>query len=141
MLSATADAAILALTCLYTCLRGGSDERIASLACVLSAMALELTAGSQGPLFAIGGQIGIEAASLTVFISLALTSDRFWPIWLAGLKLASVMTAALGALAPGHLPPSADFSRGFDWMSLALIAAGVWRGDRNRSRPQRHPKP
>lgn len=141
MLSATADAAILALTCLYACLRGGSDERIAALACVLSAMALELTAGSQGPLFAIGGYIGIEAASLTVFMSLALTSDRFWPMWLAGLKLASVMTAALGALAPGTLPPLADFSRGFDAISLALIVAGVWRGDRYRPRPKCHPEP
>lgn len=124
---------LLALVSLYALLCGKRDERLVSLILVAGVIATEFALppvrlrfqGVETTLFLV------DAAVFLGFLWVALRSDRFWPLWVAGLQLTSIL---------GHAMKAVDtelFSRAYAaalvfWFypMLLVIAIGTWRNAR-----------
>ena len=124
---------LLALVTLYALLCGKRDERLVSIILVVGVIATELVLPPVHERFR-----GVETELMIVdsavflgFVWVALRSDRFWPLWVAGLQLTSILGHALKAV------DSELFSRAYAaalvfWFypMLLVIAAGTWRSVR-----------
>ena len=106
---------LLLLTCAIAIWRGRRDERIAAGVCVAATLATRLvispiTVRYTGLEF---GLLAIDAVVLSAFIAIALKSNRFWPLWVAGLQLTNSLA---------HLMKAVDL----DLMPRAYAAAAVF---------------
>lgn len=84
--------------------RGGWPERAGAAAMI---MAAALTAVAQDRPNWLEPQIGILAVDLGLFVALtaiALTSDRWWPLWAAGFQLVGVFIHLATIIDPVVLP-------------------------------------
>jgi hypothetical protein len=129
---------LLVVSCGYALWRGRKYERIAALVFV-SATVLSMFGHS--PLD--GRYAGIETADLIVdtavlvaVAAIALVSDRFWPLWVAGLQtvesLSHLMKAVDANLVP-HVYAAAE--RFWSYPMLAILLVGAWR-QHQRSRKE-----
>jgi len=82
---------ILALTCLYAWIGGGSDERSVAVVCLVASVVTAFVLSPWGQRYSQleAGEMAVDLAVLASFILVALRSDRFWPLWIAGLQLTS----------------------------------------------------
>lgn len=127
---------LLVLVALYAFLRGRRDEKQAVVILVLGVIATELVLPPPQERF---DTIEIELllvdlAVLGGFVWVALRSSRFWPLWVAGLQLTTIL---------GHLLKVANeslFAKAYAaslvfWVypMLLILAVGTWRAHR-RSR-------
>ena len=72
------------------------------------------------------------------FLWVALRSERFWPLWIAGLQLTTIL---------GHVLKAVDvhlFSRAYGaalmfwgYPIVLILAIGTWRGQRRQLRANR----
>ena len=126
---------ILFLVGLYAFLRGRSDERIAAATCILATFATNIVYSPRGAYAGVEiGVLLVDAATLAAFIFLALRSDRFWPLWVAGLQLATVGAHAVKAVELDLMPQAyAAAARFWVYPIFLVIAAGTFRGARRRS--------
>ena len=81
--------AILLLICAFAFWRGRQEERIAAGACLAATIVtvwiippVALRYSAMDP-----AQLAIDGAMLATFVTIALRSERFWPLWVAGLQL------------------------------------------------------
>jgi hypothetical protein len=121
---------LLALVALYAFFRGSRDARHVGLICVAGAL---LTHFAWSPLhnrFADleTGVMLIDALVFAGFLWVALRSDRFWPLWVAGLQLTTMLGHALKAL------DTALFQRAYGaalmfwaYPIVLILAVGTWR--------------
>lgn len=127
---------LLVLVALYAFLRGRRDEKQAVVILLLGVIATELVLPPPQERF---DTIEIELllvdlAVLGGFVWVALRSSRFWPLWVAGLQLTTIL---------GHLLKVANeslFAKAYAaslvfWFypMLLILAVGTWRAHR-RSR-------
>lgn len=79
---------LLGTVVLLCCLRGRADERAAAAACVLGSV-LTVVANQMTLPFARFEPLPflVDLGVLIAFLYIALTSSRFWPMWVAGLQL------------------------------------------------------
>src|SRR6266700_3666924 len=94
---------LLALVALYAFLRGRSDERWVGVILVVGVVATHLAISPLHQRFA-----GLETHVMTIdlivfagFLWVALRSERFWPLWIAGLQLTTLFGHVLKALDTG----------------------------------------
>ena len=81
------------------------------------------------------GVLIVDTATLAGFTFLALRSDRFWPLWVAGLQLTTVVAHGLKAVELELLPQAyAAAARFWVYPIFAIIVLGTWRGTRSSSR-------
>jgi len=140
MLSPLQYFAVLFLVCGYAYFRGRRDERFAATVCVVasvtSVIALSPLTGRYS-----GVEIGvflIDGLALVAFTLLALRSDRFWPLWIAGLQLTTLVSHALKAVQLDLMPHAyAAASRFWVYPIFLIIVIGTWRGHRRRLQEQR----
>ena len=130
MLPKTIFWALLILICGYALWKGRRDERIVASACLLASI---------GTRFAISpitvryagletGLLVIDMAMLATFVWIALRSDRFWPLWVAGLQLTSSMAHLLKAVEWDLLPKAYGAAAVFwSYPILLILAVGTWR--------------
>ena len=89
--------AILLICCGYALLRGRKYERLAAslflAATVLSFLAHMYLRAGYGVMNA--GEVAVDTAVLVALIAIALSSDRFWPLWAAGFQLVGSMAHVL----------------------------------------------
>src|SRR5690349_24051497 len=92
---------LLAIVALYALLRGRRDERVVCGILVVGVVATHLVISPVQNRFA-----GVETAVMTVdlavflgFLWVALVSERFWPLWIAGLQMTTII---------GHVRKSMD---------------------------------
>ena len=128
---------LLAVVALYALLRGRRDERIVCGILVVGVLATHLVISPIKDRFA-----GVETAVMTVdlavflgFLWVALVSERFWPLWIAGLQLTTIL---------GHLLKLMDtnlFYRAYgaslvfwSYPIVLILAIGTWRADRRLKR-------
>ncbi|MEO8176237.1 MAG: hypothetical protein ABI626_06215 [Sphingomicrobium sp.] len=120
----------------YALWRGRRDERIAALTCVaasLGSFALLVSHPSDYASLEQGVAV-IDFAALVAFTWIALKSNRFWPLWVAGLQLTSIMGHALKYSDSSMLPVVyATSLASWSYVILLIIAFGTWRGDRSRA--------
>jgi hypothetical protein len=105
---------LLAIVALYVLFQGRRDERYVGTILVLGVIATHLVV--------FGG-----------FLWVALRSERFWPLWIAGLQLTTILGHVLKAI-DAHL-----FSRAYgaalvfwSYPIVLILAIGTWRSHRRR---------
>jgi hypothetical protein len=100
----------------YVYWRGDPDAHFAMLVMFvgsLSTYALMLSFGS-GFAQVEYGVLLIDVAAFTLLYRRALGSERFWPLWLAGLQLVNLTSHLAKMVAPDIVP------------RVYLIAQGLW---------------
>lgn len=121
--------------CGYSLWRGDRDARIAAIVCVAASvltMAL-LTPGSHRYQLVESGAMLVDVATLAAFIMLALVSNHFWPLWIAGLQLTASTAHALKMIDADLVPLAyAVAERFWSYPILLIIAIGAWRAHRRR---------
>jgi hypothetical protein len=128
---------LLALVAIYALLRGSRDERHVVVILVIGVIATHLVISPIRERFA-GVETKVMVVDLIVFAGflwVALRSNRFWPLWIAGLQLTLIFGHVLKVLDTGL------FSRAYGaalvfwgYPILLVLAIGTWRGARSASR-------
>jgi hypothetical protein len=127
---------LLALSCGYAFVRGGRYERLVAAVCLLGTVA---TVAVNSPLNRMyvhveGGALAVDLAVLIAFIMVALQSDRFWPLWVAGLQLTTSVAHFLKAMDPHLIPQAYGLAvRFWSYPILIILAVGSWRAHRRMS--------
>ena len=73
----------------------------------------------------------VDFATLAAFVTLALFSKRFWPLWVAGLQLTASAAHALKVFDASLVPLAyAAAERFWSYPILLIIALGAYRAHR-----------
>lgn len=122
--------ALLLATCGYALWRGRKYEKL-SAAVFIAASIGSVVARSPRPeryLSIEHGDLLIDLLVLAATVAIALRSDRFWPLWVAGLQLTISMSHFLKAVQPDLLPIAyAAAERFWSYPTLIILAVGAWR--------------
>jgi hypothetical protein len=122
--------AILLLICAYAFWRGRGDERAAAATCLIASL-IQILVISPTPHRYSGVEIGVmlvDLGVLAVFVAIALQSSRFWPLWVAGLQLTTILGHILKAVQLSLLPIAyAGALRFWSYPILLILAVGTWR--------------
>jgi hypothetical protein len=133
---------LLILSCGYALYRGGRYERLIALICIVATFATVMVNSPLNRMYADveQGALLVDLAVLAAFVAVALVSDRFWPLWVAGLQLTTSFAHFLKAIDP-HLVPLAYgvAVRFWGYPILLILFVGAWRNHR-RLRPRDHPQ-
>jgi len=124
---------LLTLTCGYALTLGRSDERIVGAVCVIASVvtAFALSPWRQRYSGVETGELLIDTVTLGAFVFVALRSQRFWPLWVAGLQLTTSMSHMLKAVDVGLVPQAyAAAEKFWSYPILLILAIGTWRGHR-----------
>ena len=128
---------LLILTCGYAFYRGGRYERIVAVVCIIGSIA---TVAVNSPLSQMymrveGGALVVDIAVLAAFVGVALQSDRFWPLWVAGLQLTTSVAHFLKAIDPNLIPLAYGLAvRFWSYPILLILFVGAWRSHQRRTR-------
>lgn len=133
---------LLLVTCGFALWRGRNDERTAALVCVVATLATRLTIAPIALRYSSVelGLLFIDLAVLACFVAIALRSERFWPLWIAGLQLTISVSHVLKALDESLLPRAyAAAAVLWSYPILVIIAVGTWRGCQRRKQSDNFP--
>ena len=120
-------------TCAYAFWQGQRDERIAAAVCLIGSLASTFVLSPWHLRYSDVelGVLLIDVGGLIAFTAVALRSNRFWPLWVAGLQLttsiAHVMKAANLDLMPHAYAAALRF---WIYPILLILVLGTWRGQR-----------
>ena len=133
----------LLATCGYALWRGHKYERLCASLCIAAtilSIAGHLVMRRYRPDYS-GVEISdlvIDASMLAAFTMVALRSDRFWPLWVAGLQLTISISHLFKAAKPDLLPMAYGAAERFwSYPILAILFVAAWR-QRQRMLDQRH---
>lgn len=127
--------ALLATSCGYALWRGDRDARAAAIVCIVATAltVLMLTPGPGRYQMVEGGAMIVDLAALAAFVTLALSSHRFWPLWVAGLQLTASTAHALKLIDASLVPFAyAAAERFWSYPILIIIAVGAFRAHGRR---------
>lgn len=130
--------ALLLLTFGYALWRGRGDEKMAAGVALLATIITQFvipppTLRYSGLQFSL---VAIDIAVLATFVAIALRSDRFWPLWVAGLQLTNSMSHLMKGIETDLLPQAYAAAAVFwSYPILLIILVGTWRGHQ-RSRAE-----
>ena len=142
MLSPLQYFAVLFAVCAYAFVRGRSDERTVAAICVVASIASVAVISPLAHRYSQveAGVLIVDLATFAGFTVVALRSDRFWPLWVAGLQLTTLMSHAfkLGRL---DLMPQAYAAAARFWVYpiFLIIVIGTWRSHRRRMEERGQP--
>lgn len=127
---------VLFATCGYALWRGSTYERIAATVFIAASLISILM---RSPLH--GRYTGIETSDLIVdsgvlvaVIAIALVSDRFWPLWAAGLQLVDSMSHIMKLVDADLIPKVYGAAERFwSYPILLILLIGAWRQHRRSS--------
>ena len=128
--------AILVAVCAYAFLRGRVDERMAAGTCIAATFATNLVYSPVGSYAGIEtGVLIVDSLALIGFIVIALRTDRFWPLWVAGLQLTTLIAHLFKFLDLDLVPKVyAAASRFWVYPIFLIIVIGTWRSHQRRLR-------
>jgi len=128
---------LLALVALYAFVRGRRDEQHIGIIFVIGVIASELVLPPIRERYETveTNLLLVDLAVFAGFLWVALRSDRFWPLWIAGLQLTAIL---------GHVLKVVDihlFARAYAaalffwaWPMVFILAIGTWRSHRRAQR-------
>ena len=133
MLGPTLFMSMLFSICLYALWRGGRDERLVATLCLIGTLATLLAISPLSVRYQ-GVEHGLALVDLGVlagFITVALTSQRFWPLWVAGFQLTTTFGHGLKAIDSNLLPQAYGAAlQVWAYPILIVLAVGTWRRGR-----------
>jgi hypothetical protein len=135
MLGATVFIPILFAVCAYAWWRGGVDERSVALTCLAGTAATLLVISPLRQRYAgvEEGLLLVDLAVLAGFITVALRSKRFWPLWVAGLQLTTSLGHLLKGIDQGLLPRAYGAALQFwSYPILVILVVGTYRRHRRQ---------
>lgn len=121
---------LLLIVTAYAFWRGSRDERIVATLCILGAGASALVLKPMGSRWQSveTGTLLIDLGVFAGFLFVALSSRRFWPLWVAGLQLTTTLGHVLKGLNPDLLPHAYGAALQFwSYPILLILAVGTWR--------------
>jgi hypothetical protein len=133
---------LLLVTCGYALWRGRKYEQLSALICIAASIgSVALHEIERGGYFSVqSSDLVIDTLVLLAFVGIALVSDRFWPLWVAGLQLTISMSHLLKAIQPSLYPMAyAAAERFWSYPTLIIIAIGAWRQHQRRIRENQDP--
>lgn len=121
---------LLLLSCGFALARGTRDGRIVALICLCATFASRLLIHPAAFRYS-GVELGVvlvDALTFAGFTFVALQSSRFWPMWVAGLQLATLAAHLMKGL-EGTLMPLvyAAASRAWSYPILIILTIGTLR--------------
>ena len=134
--------ALLLFTCGYALWRGRKYEQLSALVFIGASIASVAARSSlhESYLAVARSDFIIDSLVLVATIAIALRSDRFWPLWVAGLQLTISMSHVLKTIRPDLLPLAyAAAERFWSYPTLIILFVGAWRQHRRRMSEQREP--
>ena len=126
---------LLTLTCAYSLWKGGTDERTAATVCIIASVVSVFVLSPLAKRYSgvETGELTVDLLVLAAFTYIALTSERFWPLWIAGLQLTASMAHVLKSIQLGLMPEAyAAATRIWSYPILLIIAVGAWRNHKRR---------
>jgi len=111
----------------YAFVRGGAPEKVVAAAFIVAAAASYAVIPAQGRFHGLEfGLLSIDAGLLVVLVAVALSANRFWPIWIASLQLFALLVHVARAYQEDVLPIVyfAVISR-IAYPMLAMLAIGT----------------
>lgn len=135
MLSPQAYFLVLFAVCAYAFVRGRTDERAVAAICIAASVASVFVASPAGRPYS-NIEMGIFIVDVLAFAGftwVALRSERFWPLWVAGLQLTTLMSHAFKAGRIDLMPEAyAAAARLWVYPIFLIIVIGTWRSHRRR---------
>lgn len=131
---------VLLVVSAYALLRGRYDERAAAAVCIGATIATRLVHSQLVERFSRveTGVLAVDLLAFSAFAAIALRSKRFWPLWVAGLQLTTLLAHALKAIELDLMPQAyAAAARFWVYPIFVIILVGTWRGHQRRVREQR----
>lgn len=128
---------LLLAVCVYACWRGGADERVVALTCLAGTAATMLVISPLRQRYAgvEEGLLLVDLAVLAGFVTVALRSKRFWPLWVAGLQLTTSIGHVLKGIDQDLLPRAYGAALQFwSYPILIVLAVGTYRRHRRMLR-------
>lgn len=121
---------ILLAICTFVMFKGSTPERLGA-AVALAGTALTIGLASALPnrfRHLETGVMLVDAMTFLAFTWLALRSNRFWPIWVAGLQGATIIMHLTRLMVPGVVPRAyMDAVALWSYPILALLLIGAIR--------------
>ena len=136
--------ALLIITCGYALWRGRKYEQLSALVFIAATIAsvLARTSGQERYFAVERSDLIIDTLVLAAMVAIALRSDRFWPLWVAGLQLTISLSHVLKAIQPDLLPLAyAAAERFWSYPTLIILFIGAWRQHRRGMSEQREALP
>lgn len=124
---------LLLVSCGYALWRGRRYERIAALVFIAATIvSILMRSPIEGRYQGLeSSDLIIDSAVLAAVIAIALASDRFWPLWAAGLQLVDSMSHMMKAVRADLLPHVYGAAERFwSYPILAILFIGAWRQHR-----------
>lgn len=126
---------LLVAVAAYAFLRGRADERFAAGICIVATIATRLVLSPIASRYS-GIELGVflvDLLTLAGFTAIALRTDRFWPLWVAGLQLTTIVAHLLKAVQFDLIPHAyAAAARFWVYPIFLIIVIGTWRSHRRR---------
>ena len=126
---------LLAMTMGYAIWRGDRDSRLIAAICIAAVILTQIVARPVGHRFASieSGVAVVDLATLAGFVAVALASSRFWPLWVSGFQLTTLIGHLLRAIDLSLLPRAYGAAMVFwSYPILIVVAVGAWRAHRRR---------
>lgn len=135
----------LALTCGYALWRGSGEARLTAFVCILASIVSTWVLSPLATRYTglEGGELVVDGLVLAAFTLVALRSDRFWPLWIAGFQLTSGLGHLFRAVDLELVPQAyAVATKFWSYPILLILVIGTWRShQRNRAELESGPYP
>lgn len=126
---------LLLLSCGYALWRGRRYERMAALVFIAATFLTLLDSASAETRY-VGiarADLYIDTGVLAALVAIALVSDRFWPLWAAGLQLVDSMSHVMKVIDAQLIPTVYGAAERFwSYPILAILLIGAWRQHRRQ---------
>jgi hypothetical protein len=124
----------------YAFVRGKQDERAAAIVCIVATIGSVLLNSRLSERFSHVeyGVLTVDFLTLFAFTAIALRTERFWPLWVAGFQLTTIFSHLFKAIQFDLLPQAyAAAARLWVYPIFIAIVVGTWRGHQRRIRESR----
>lgn len=132
--------AVLLLITGYAFWRGRTDERVAAATCLAASLVQILVISPTLTRYS-GVETGVmlvDLAVFAVFLGIALQSTRFWPLWVAGLQLTTILGHLMKMVESDLLPHAyAGALRFWSYPILVIVFIGAWRTHQRTEREKK----
>lgn len=119
----------------YALVRGGTEHKIAAIGCVVATFATRLMKAPFSTRYydLEVGVLAVDVSLFALFLAIALRSQRFWPLWIAGFHLVTVLAHILRALKVDLIPSAYALAVQFwSYPVLFCIGIAIWRSQRRK---------